>query len=244
MGIFSGTVKSVKVKSNASGSYLGVIARGVDHGAWLPGEEPAPFKAWFAAPMSTKGELVPGATVDVEYVTAASGTGIMFLKRATVREIEGSKVEKLAPAGPKATSLGSFEGVYELMHRAKENLKRPAIRLKLASGLIIKLYVAGPASKYHGEINVVEADRAYPNGAWYGRIDAKGNFIEGRAKAEGLVDMLKALAEEPETVAATYGQLTGSCCFCAKALTDERSVKVGYGPVCAGNYGLPWGGKE
>jgi hypothetical protein len=35
-----------------------------------------------------------------------------------------------------------------------------------------------------------------------------------------------------------------SCMFCMRSLTDEedgRSVEVGYGPICANKYGLPWG---
>jgi hypothetical protein len=29
--------------------------------------------------------------------------------------------------------------------------------------------------------------------------------------------------------------------FCSKKLTDERSIEVGYGRICAGHNGLPWG---
>jgi hypothetical protein len=29
------------------------------------------------------------------------------------------------------------------------------------------------------------------------------------------------------------------CSFCGLALTDEGSVFMGYGPICARNYGLP-----
>lgn len=44
--------------------------------------------------------------------------------------------------------------------------------------------------------------------------------------------------------AAQLGWTTHHCCFCGIELTDEganRSVEVGYGPVCAENNGLPWG---
>jgi hypothetical protein len=41
--------------------------------------------------------------------------------------------------------------------------------------------------------------------------------------------------------AAAFGRLTGQCVFCARELTDQRSIDVGYGPVCAGKNGLPWG---
>jgi len=40
-----------------------------------------------------------------------------------------------------------------------------------------------------------------------------------------------------------FGRLHGICCFCAKDLTDDRSIEVGYGPVCAKKHHLPWGDK-
>ena len=33
------------------------------------------------------------------------------------------------------------------------------------------------------------------------------------------------------------------CCFCNRALEDERSTAVGYGPICAGHFGLAWGNR-
>lgn len=41
--------------------------------------------------------------------------------------------------------------------------------------------------------------------------------------------------------AAAFGHATNNCVFCARGLTDGRSVEVGYGPTCAAHYGLPWG---
>lgn len=43
-------------------------------------------------------------------------------------------------------------------------------------------------------------------------------------------------------LAAKFGALYGRCVFCSQTLTDERSIEVGYGPICAENHGLPWGG--
>jgi len=34
---------------------------------------------------------------------------------------------------------------------------------------------------------------------------------------------------------------TGNCCFCRRELTDKRSTEVGYGPICADHFSLPWG---
>jgi hypothetical protein len=44
--------------------------------------------------------------------------------------------------------------------------------------------------------------------------------------------------------AAAFGHEHSRCVFCSHKLSDEkdgRSVDVGYGPVCAEKYGLPWG---
>ncbi len=44
-------------------------------------------------------------------------------------------------------------------------------------------------------------------------------------------------APAPEQTAIT--QLAAA--LCGLDLTDERSTSAGYGPICAGKYGLPWG---
>jgi hypothetical protein len=41
--------------------------------------------------------------------------------------------------------------------------------------------------------------------------------------------------------AARFGKDHARCVFCTKALTDERSMGVGYGPDCAETHALPWG---
>jgi hypothetical protein len=41
--------------------------------------------------------------------------------------------------------------------------------------------------------------------------------------------------------AARFGHDHGECVYCARHLSDDRSVAVGYGATCAKNYGLPWG---
>ena len=74
-----------------------------------------------------------------------------------------------------------------------------------------------------------------------------GTNVNGRtadAKAfiyDKITDLLTRFAADPAKVASEHGALTGSCCFCNKALKDERSTQVGYGSTCAKHYGLPWG---
>lgn len=56
-----------------------------------------------------------------------------------------------------------------------------------------------------------------------------------------ITQLLKDLSQNPAGMAAAYGKLSGRCCFCASELTDDKSISVGYGPVCAKNYSLPYG---
>ena len=62
-------------------------------------------------------------------------------------------------------------------------------------------------------------------------------FERGLISSANLSELTKVTAEQ----AAAFGHLTGNCVFCDRELTDERSISVGYGPVCAKNHGLPWG---
>lgn len=54
-------------------------------------------------------------------------------------------------------------------------------------------------------------------------------------------------SEELRQKAAKHGRDHGNCIFCNLDLTDPNSDPakggVGYGPICAKKYGLPWGGK-
>ena len=57
---------------------------------------------------------------------------------------------------------------------------------------------------------------------------------------EVYLPMLEQIEKDPIAAATLSGKLTSCCSFCSKQLTDERSVVLGYGPVCAEHWGLPW----
>ena len=59
--------------------------------------------------------------------------------------------------------------------------------------------------------------------------------------APGVVRTLTPEMKMSAAQAAHLGHVTGACVFCSRTLTDERSIAVGYGPVCAENHALPWG---
>lgn len=75
----------------------------------------------------------------------------------------------------------------------------------------------------------------------------KGEDDKNKARWEYMSGAIYNLRSEHKLTgeeAAAFGKLYGFCVFCGKQLNDERSIFVGYGQICAGNYGLPWGATE
>lgn len=140
-------------------------------------------------------------------------------------------------------STGSMTRVIKMFDKASEKLKYPAIVIQ-CDDVELKLNLAGPRSKNPGCVNV-STNEPFGSNTWFGCITPEGEFRTSRSlRPEGLVPLLNELAADPETVAARHGKITGKCCFCNRALgegEDQRSVEVGYGPVCAKHYGLQWG---
>jgi SNF2 family DNA or RNA helicase len=118
-------------------------------------------------------------------------------------------------------------------------LARPTLKLES-----FQLRMAGPASKYHGQVMVTNG-KPYgdPANEWYGRITRQG-FYRTRGCPDAVVETIQKWNEDPAALmldAMAYGHRTGLCCFCSIPLTDGRSVTVGYGPICASHFDLPWG---
>jgi Family of unknown function (DUF6011) len=152
----------------------------------------------------------------------------------------------VAPA-PTAVNVGNLAGIQALFNKARQHLKFPAIVMSVpAAGLAIRINVAGPSARYPGSLNVTSGEKPSPGERreWYGRVQRDGAY-EPSAKAGpsalSISERLVAFAADPAGIAAEHGRLTGRCCFCNIALSDERSTNVGYGKTCAGHYGLPWG---
>ncbi len=145
-------------------------------------------------------------------------------------------------ASTSAVSLGEFSGVLELFRVARLKLKFPKVRLDL-DGVAIILSVAGERSSNPGYINIA-GEGQYPNREWFGRVSPSGVWEPSRAllsdsaRLAKLTALLVEFGRTPAAVAKAYGLLTGNCCFCGRALSDERSTSAGFGPVCAESYGL------
>ena len=83
---------------------------------------------------------------------------------------------------------------------------------------------------------IVKVQRSRTSGKLYGKAFRDGAWEYAPRLAQDTT--LRPLTADE---AAAFGHHTGQCVFCLRELTDERSVVVGYGPVCAAKRGLPWG---
>ena len=77
------------------------------------------------------------------------------------------------------------------------------------------------------------------------RFDAVTNIFYGYIGEDettvtnpSVITSLKLASADPLSAAVEYGRASGSCACCGKKLTDEQSMRLGIGPVCAKKYGL------
>lgn len=165
------------------------------------------------------------------WLTMGQAKGVLNCMMAEVRR-------ERAAAEPRETV--DFTGLRALFTRAGANLRAPRITLMLDDNAItVKLMTRGA---HLGSINISSGTFEY--GTWYGRVEMNGELMASRHMNPAVRQLIQELSENPVAAAQRYAHLTGNCCFCNRQLDDERSTSAGYGPVCAGHYGLPWGDRE
>lgn len=135
---------------------------------------------------------------------------------------------------------GGFAAILSLFANAAGRLKYPRITFSGLPGIGNLKIQRAASGRNAGGLNLTDG-LPFGQNRFFGAITPDGDFRPGRDVPPALREFLSRLAADPATVAGEYGKGSGSCCFCSKELTDDRSVVVGYGPVCAGHYGLPWG---
>lgn len=140
-------------------------------------------------------------------------------------------------APPKPAVTIDTTSIRELFAKASSKLKFPKFTIQ-ADDTTLQFSIAGAKSKVPGAINVTDGGK-FGSNTFYGRVLPDGEW-QAYAATEAITKTIKSFAANPSTVAAKHGRSTGNCCFCTKPLTDKTSVKVGYGKICADNWGLPY----
>lgn len=167
-----------------------------------------------------------------------------YEKKGFFSEKQSYWAEKLArevlfPEAQAGENLGGdFKKLISKFETAKENgLKRPALTFQLENIGKTKIYPAKADGRNPGMlyVNCKEKD------LYFGKISPDGILTKGKDCNETVIKFLKEISKNPVKFSAMHGREIGCCCFCAKDLTTKNSKKVGYGPVCANKWGLPWG---
>lgn len=142
-----------------------------------------------------------------------------------------------APAARAASfDLTNITAMFDLAKR--NGLKRPRLYFRDPHGRRFIVSAASATSRNPGWLYVKAGDD------YLGKISPEGNFTSS-AIGEGAQAQaaLVAFNRDPVASAKVFARETGQCMFCGLELTDERSVTVSYGPICASRWGLPWGAK-
>ena len=85
-------------------------------------------------------------------------------------------------------------------------------------------------------ILVYTTKKGYLAGKLLTIFNGKGHWHYAKGIMAGVTADHRLTAEQ----ASIFGKTHAFCVFCARDLTDQRSLAVGYGPTCADNYDLPY----
>jgi len=155
-----------------------------------------------------------------------------------VREARQRLENAQTPASPAADAIAGagLDRIRLLFASAQANgLTRPRISLSVEGTARADIAPARDGEALH-----IRVDGSYVGTLAAGIFRARGSHIDPQV-VDAVRSSLHDLAENPTGTATAYGRLTGQCCFCRRALTDSRSVAMGYGPICAERFGLEWG---
>lgn len=155
----------------------------------------------------------------------------------TSAEIEDeTQIEKLSPP-----SQLFFDGskIRQLFDLAAKKIKYPSIHFWRDTGEI-QLYLCGNLSKTPGFIRITNA-QSYPNQEVYAEINKDGKGLFRKDTSPSFKKEIFSIINAPIEEAKLRGIKSGFCCFCARVIETKESMTAGYGPICAANFGLPWG---
>lgn len=161
-----------------------------------------------------------------------------------VRDDLGARLAKFAAAKaaqPKPATHAAALPLFALFAKAQENgLKFPKLRFEPEQDQRLVVSVAGANSKLPGTLNLTDG-KPFGQNQWFGRVNLDGSITQSKSWQPWIGELLTAFAANPAEVGAAYGKKTGRCCYCGRHLETKESVAVGYGPICAEKFGLPWG---
>lgn len=139
--------------------------------------------------------------------------------------------------------------VISMFDKVVEKIKYPSIvipldkEMKERDGAIIEAISFYRMVKKPGCVGITNNRKGAAFRA-LGIIDRAGKVEWTQANTTAEVgNEIKGIIESIIEKAAIAGKRICHCCFCGLPLQNKVSVYHGYGPICAGNWGLPWEGE-
>jgi hypothetical protein len=140
--------------------------------------------------------------------------------RASLAKVAAKRAERDKEKASKSGEVG-VDRIEELFKTAKGNgLKRPRF---ITDRLQISL---APATGRNAGALYVKCDGQYAGKIVGGQLQAL------REAPADILQLVRAIAEDPLEAARKYGRDTGTCSCCGRELTDKKSIEAGIGPVC------------
>lgn len=120
----------------------------------------------------------------------------------------------------------SLDPVEKAFQKAKESgIKYPKLNLD-----VFKLSPASDSGKNSGAIYVKEGE------TYLGKVTG-GKFLRTRDCTDEQQAKVLEVATDPKAAAIAYGKRFGSCAVCRRELSNEESINLGIGPICASRFG-------
>lgn len=138
-------------------------------------------------------------------------------------------------AEAKQTKIDMSDLLYRFGLAQEAGIKRP----KVNTGDL--LFSLAPATgRNAGHVYVKGEEDSWGERLYLGKITPEGELYPSRDASPEVIKRIAEIGADVVGSAKAHGAQHGNCCFCNRDLTTDESVSNGYGPICAGRYGLPW----
>lgn len=137
---------------------------------------------------------------------------------------------KAAQEARSATISAAPEVTLESVEKAFQTAKSAGIKYPKLNLDVFKFSPAPDSGKNAGAIYVKEGE------AYLGKVMG-GKFIRTRDCTDEQQCKIIAVAADPKAAAIAYGKRFGSCAICRRELSNQASIDLGIGPICAEKFG-------
>jgi hypothetical protein len=118
----------------------------------------------------------------------------------------------------------------ESVEKAFQNAKQAGIKYPKLNLDVFTFSPAPITGNNAGAIYVKSGDQ------YLGKVMG-GKFLKTRDCSDEQQSTIQQVAADPKAAAVAYGKRFGSCSICRRELTNEDSINLGIGPICAGKFG-------